>query len=304
MDMSEQPLVSIVTPSFNQGRFVGETLRSVAEQSYPYIEHIIIDGQSADDSLAVIKAHVGRYPGRVTWVSEPDQGQADAINKGLRRASGTILAYLNSDDTYTPDAVKQVVDHFQRNPDISLVHGQGFHMDTDGNRMNAYPSQPCDHRSLFENCYICQPTTFWRRDAFDAIGEFNTSLRYAMDYDYWIRLSKRFSMAYLNIHLANTRLHREAKTVQQRNQMHREILQVVKSHYGAVSDHWIYSYANSFPWIDRLRTGRLLSTIVYVIAFTMLSGGLFLKHNHRIPLRSIRLFFNSIPHANRPGRLS
>ena len=304
MSMSGQPLVSIITPSLNQGRFIGATLQSVENQTYPNVEHIIMDGLSTDGSVAIIKAYAGRHPNRVVWVSEKDDGQTDALNKGLQRASGSILAYLNSDDTYEAGAVERVVKHFQSHPELGLVHGRGHHIASDGRFLNIYPSRPCNHTELQQNCYICQPAAFWQRNAFENIGMFDSSLRYAMDYDYWIRLSKKYPMAYIDEHLANARLHDDAKTARHRHRAHREILEVVRKYYGEVSDHWIYSFANSFPWIDNLRTGKPLPTIGYVFAFTLLSGSLFLKYNHRIPLRTVRHFLNAIPQVGRPGRLS
>lgn len=295
------PLVSIITPSLDQGRFLPATLRSVASQTYPRMEHVIVDGGSTDGSVAIIRAHAATFPGKVIWVSEPDKGQTDAINKGLRIASGSILAYLNSDDTYEPGTVAAAAGFLQEHPDIALVHGRGFHVDSGGRRLDEYPSKPCDHSSLAEYCHICQPTAFWRREVLDAIGPFDGSLRFCMDYDYWIRASRRFPMGYLDRHLANTRLHEAAKTVSQRFAAHREIVRTLKRHYDAVSDHWIYAYANSFPWIHRLRSGSVPRSLVYVAAFTLLAGGLFLKYNRRIPLRSLGHFFRSLPRFHNPA---
>jgi len=289
------PLVSIVTPSLNQGRFLPATLQSVAAQTYPRIEHIVVDGGSSDDSVAIIKAYAAAHPGRITWSCEPDRGQADAINKGLRRASGSILAYLNSDDTYESGTVASAVGFLQEHPDIALVHGRGFHVDAGGNQLDGYPSKPCDHASLAEYCHVCQPTAFWRHEAAKVAGPFDVTLRYCMDYDYWIRVSRRFPLGFLDRHLANTRLHDAAKTVNQRLPAHREIVRMLKKHYSAVSNHWIYSYANSFPAIHRLRSSSLPQSLIYVVAFTTLAAGLFLKYNHRIPLRSCGEFFRSLP---------
>ena len=130
--LSSTPLVSIITPSFNQGQFIAETLQSVARQTYPAIEHIIMDGGSTDESPAIIQAYAKQHPGTVSWVSEPDHGQADAINKGMKQASGEILAYLNSDDTYAPGAIATVVAFLKEHPEVHLVHGRGLHINPDG----------------------------------------------------------------------------------------------------------------------------------------------------------------------------
>ena len=122
------PLVSIVTPSYNQGPYIEATIQSVVSQDYPHLEYIVIDGGSQDNTVAILK----RYAERLCWISEPDHGQADAINKGFRIAHGEILAWLNSDDTYLPGAVCQVVEYFQRHPDVSMVYGEGQHVDAEG----------------------------------------------------------------------------------------------------------------------------------------------------------------------------
>ena len=263
-----------------------------------------MDGGSTDESPAIIQAYAKQHPGTVSWVSEPDHGQADAINKGMKQASGEILAYLNSDDTYAPGAIATVVAFLKEHPEVHLVHGRGLHINPDGATINTYPSLPCDHKALSENCHICQPTAFWRREVSDTIGAFDASLRYALDYDYWIRASQHFTIAYLDIHLANTRLHGDAKTVQQRYTMHQEIARLVKAHYGVVSDHWIYSLAHSIPAIDRLRTGKLLDSLIYVPAFILAACWLFLKYNHKIPRRTVARFFQSLPQFRKAGRLS
>jgi glycosyltransferase involved in cell wall biosynthesis len=294
------PLVSIITPSLNQGRFIATTLESIANQSSPNLEHIIIDGGSTDESIAIISEYAKAHPGRVTWISEPDRGQADAINKGMRRASGSIIAYLNSDDTYEPETVARVVTFFRDNPDIALVHGMGLHIGPEGHPLDAYPSHPCDHIALAENCPICQPTAFWQRNVIDTIGFFNPNLRFTMDYDYWIRISARLRIGFIPKHLANTRLHSDAKTVSLRHPIHREIVTMVKSHYGRVSDHWIFSYAHSFPMIHRLRQGNVFMFSAYIVAFVCTSAWLFLRYNHYIPLRTITLFFKTL--AGHPTR--
>lgn len=296
-----QPLVTIVTPSFNQGAYLRATLDSVLKQTYPLIELIVVDGGSNDDTVPILKQYAQAYPDRLTWTSEPDRGQADAINKGLRHASGDVLAYLNSDDTYEPDAVKLAVSTFQRLPEVGLVHGLGMHIDPTGLSLDPYPSEPCDHQSLSRYCTICQPTAFWRRRVYETLGGFDESLQYGLDYDYWIRASRHFAFGFIDRHLANTRLHADAKTVGQRHRMHHEIVGIVKAHYGCVSDHWIYAYANSFPSMDRLRAAGRPAFIPYVIWFSVLSGILFLKWNRRIPARSVRLFFQSLRKPNNRG---
>jgi glycosyltransferase involved in cell wall biosynthesis len=298
------PRVSIITPSFNQGAYLRATLDSVLNQAYPAIELIVVDGGSTDDSVPILKAYAQTHPGRLTWRSAPDRGQADAINKGLRQASGDILAYLNSDDTYALDAVEAAVAALQRWPRVGLVHGRGLHIDAAGRPLDPYPSEPCDDQRLARYCSICQPTAFWRRRVYETVGEFDASLHYGLDYDYWIRASRHFAFGFIDRHLANTRLHADAKTVGQRHRMHREIVGIVRSHYGRVSDHWIYAYAHSFPSVDRLRAAGRPAFIPYLIWFSIVSGCLFMKHNRRIPWRAARLLVQSLGTPRNKGIIS
>ncbi len=138
-------LVSIVTPSFNQGRFLEETIRSVLEQDYPQIEYIIVDGGSSDESVEVIQRHAGRLG---WWVSEKDRGQTDAINKGFARARGDVLAWLNSDDTYQPGAVAEAVAFLQANPQAGMVYGDTNFIDGQGRLIGRFPAAQTDYRRL------------------------------------------------------------------------------------------------------------------------------------------------------------
>lgn len=198
--------ISIVTPSYNQGKYLEETIKSVISQEGDfYIDYIIMDGGSTDDSVDIIKKYADRLNEEkweinclgidLTWVSEKDAGQADAINKGFRKARGEIVSWLNSDDMYFPGCFSIVLKHFMQNPDDDFVYGDGDVIDESGTVQWEWLSRPYNFKLLksyhflwndFSN-YIMQQATFWRRVVFDKIGLLDHTLHYAMDIEYWIR---------------------------------------------------------------------------------------------------------------------
>jgi glycosyltransferase involved in cell wall biosynthesis len=240
--MSRGPLVSIVTPSYNQGRYIEETIQSVLNQDYPNLEYLVVDGGSSDNTLDILK----KYEGRLTWISERDRGQADAINKGFHMAKGEILAWLNSDDTYLPGAVHKSVRYLEAHPEVGMLYGKGYYIDEDGEFIERYYTEPFDYRRLSEVCFICQPTVFLRAEVVRAVGPLDISLDYCLDYEYWMRIAKRFRIGYLEAYLANYRLHIDTKTLSKRVEFHQETLQMVKRHYGQVPMHWINAYAHVY----------------------------------------------------------
>lgn len=233
------PLVSIVTPSFNQGQFLEQTIRSVVEQDYSYIEYIVMDGGSTDNSLEVIQ----RYADRLSyWESQPDRGQAHAINKGLQRATGDILGWLNSDDVLLPDTVRLVVETFEQHPEADVVYGRLERVDAQGQPVPT-PELPKDRvvfgkELVIGECVVNQPGSFWRRsiqersleiEFLPVLGPLDESLRYVMDYEYWIRLALAGAQF---IHLpqvvARFRLSSESKTVSQSARMAEEQWRVLE----------------------------------------------------------------------------
>jgi len=210
-DGSPLPLVSIVTPSLDQGRFIEATIRSVLEQDYPRIEYVVVDGGSIDGTVDLLE----RYAERVRWISEPDAGQAAAINKGFRSTSGTILGWLNSDDLYEPGAVAAAVARLRARPEVPLVYGDAVHVDEAGRVLGPCPEvRPFDRRRLVHEIdFVVQPAAFFRRDAFEAAGGLDESLHWTMDYDLWLRLTEGHDAAYLPRPLAAYRLTGDNKTL-------------------------------------------------------------------------------------------
>ncbi len=192
--MKDQPLVSIITPSYNQGEFIEETLKSVQAQTYRNFEHIIIDGGSTDNTIKILKKYKAKYPGKIKWISEKDKGQSDAINKGMRIAKGEILCYLNSDDVFYPYTLEIVVDFFNKNKNAYWVTGDYQVINEKSLPIRSFISFykklwsifPYKTTLLFCN-FINQPSTFWKREVYKNVGDFNVNYKYNMDFDYWIR---------------------------------------------------------------------------------------------------------------------
>ncbi|OGV34576.1 MAG: glycosyl transferase [Legionellales bacterium RIFCSPHIGHO2_12_FULL_35_11] len=237
--------VSIVTPSFNQGEFIERTLESVASQREFLPEgieltHVVYDGGSADNTLDILKKHSNQ----ITWFSEADNGQAHAVNKGLMHTDGDIIGWLNSDDIYYPQAVKKVVDFFQKNPEIDVVYGKAFHIDLFDKPYEEYPTANWDAKLIKEECFICQPALFFRRKILKVTGLLDESLDYCMDYEFWVRLScMGIKFAYLEEELAGSRMYPENKTLSSKIPVHKEINDMLRKHLGAVPMRAILNYA-------------------------------------------------------------
>jgi glycosyltransferase involved in cell wall biosynthesis len=206
--MPDLPLVSIVTPSYNQARFLEATLRSVLEQDYPNIEYLVVDGASTDGSVDVIR----RYADRLTWwVSEKDSGQSEAINKGLRRACGQIVGWLNSDDIYLPGAVSAAVNAFQSNPAAAVVYGDALAIDAYGKAFNTMHARPYSLVDLMAFNIICQPAAFMRRSVLEQVDYLNPVYNLLMDTLLWINLAQIAPVVYVPQTWAAARYHDQAK---------------------------------------------------------------------------------------------
>jgi len=224
------PLVSVVTPSYNQGRFLEETIQSVLSQDYSNLEYIIVDGGSTDGSVDIIK----RYAGRLAWwVSEPDQGQSDALNKGFAHASGEIFAWLNSDDCYLPATINQAVSFMQSHPQAALVYGDANLVDEQGKIIGRFPSRQTDLPKLLRgSVHIPQQASFFWARYYRIVGPLDPSLQFAMDYDLWVRLAKLAPLIYTPRLWANFRLHRGGKSVIIDDRCYPEMLRVYRRERG------------------------------------------------------------------------
>lgn len=222
--MSSNPLVSIVTPSFNQAKFLERTVVSVFTQTYPNIEYIVMDGGSSDGSQEIIK----KYEKRIAhFVSQKDRGQTDAINQGFSIARGEIFAWLNADDTYLPQAVSRAVETLQDSPGIGMVYGDANYIDADDHVIGKFSAAQTDIGRLRRGyVHIPQQSAFFRADLWKKAAPLDPTFYFAMDYDLWVRLAKISKLRYVPETWANFRLHADAKTISADERCWPEMLRV------------------------------------------------------------------------------
>jgi glycosyltransferase involved in cell wall biosynthesis len=231
VDVTKYPGIGIVTPSLNQGRFIRETIDSILQQRYPHLDYWVIDGGSTDDTVEILAS----YGSRVKWISEKDSGQAHALNKGLKRITADIVAFINSDDVYLPGALLAVARYFESHPDAMWLTGDHFVVDGTGRKVQSYVVKykrflrrhPGFGRLAVAN-YIVQPSTFWRRELLDKMGFFDESLRYCFDYDFWMRIIRTHPLHVLPTPLSLFRIHEASKGGSQYGRQFAEEHQVLR----------------------------------------------------------------------------
>jgi len=203
--------VSYVIPSFNQGRYIKRCIESCLAQEVEAFEIIVMDGGSTDETVDVLKS----FGDQITWVSEKDDGQADAVNKGVERATGEIIAWVNSDDFYAAGALQAVVDVFESQPAVGLVHGRGSLVTADGKPWRPVMTGPVTSAADLlakPGNYIFQPTVFFRRSLFMEVGKLDPSLHYAMDMDLWLGMLPKTQWRFIDKELAFATTHTDAKS--------------------------------------------------------------------------------------------
>ena len=225
-----QPLVTVVTPSYNQGAFIRATIESVLSQDYPRLEYIIMDGGSTDETAQIVK----EYASRLTWISEKDRGQAHAINKGFRIAKGEIISWLNSDDFYLPGAVSHAVEALEQAPEAGAVYGEGYLIDKDGQVTGRFPcTEPFNlWKLVYLSDYILQQTVFFRKAVIDELGYLNEDLHYTLDWDILIRIGQRYPLQYISEYMGCLREYPQAKSFSGGAPRIREIGAMLRSHTG------------------------------------------------------------------------
>lgn len=261
------PRVLVVTPSLDQARYLRATVDSVLAQDYPHLDYFVADGGSTDGSVDVLRG----YGERVRWVSAPDGGQAAAVADAWAASDADVVAWLNSDDTYLPGAVSRAVRHLEAHPAAGMVYGKAWFVDELGAKVREYPTRPFDAERLRTECFVCQPAAFVRRSVFERIGLPDRALRYCMDYDLWIRLSRHFEMSYLEEFLACSRVHEATKSQRELSAMFDEIVRVTARRYGIAPRNWAVAslihaaksrLENGWGWLPRRLRDRLQAAMV------------------------------------------
>ncbi|MCI0340532.1 MAG: glycosyltransferase [Planctomycetales bacterium] len=220
--------ISVVTPTRNQSGTLERTVRSVLDGGHPDVEHIVVDGGSTDATVEILRRHP-----HVRWTSEPDRGQADAINKGFRRATGEILCWLNSDDTYLPGALRRVAQIFAEEPDVDFIHGHCLRINEKDEVIGIHLAAPYPDRRLPDHAIsVSQPASFWRRRVYETLGDLDTSFAYAMDLEYWLRIILRFRTRMVPEVLANFRYVPGTKSFSHPDAFLPEVLRAYRKHGG------------------------------------------------------------------------
>jgi len=232
----DNPLVSIITPTLNLVKYLEACIQSVLDQSYPYIEHIFIDGGSTDGTVEMLASYRAKYPDRIRFISEPDKGAADASNKGFRMAKGEILGWLGSAGMSEPGAIQTVVEFFRANPDAYFVFGGLNYINAKGEILEKlkFPTRDFNlEEAINASCYIPTASAFYKREVIEKVGFMDTSVN-AFDFDYWIRVGKVFQIHRVEKVLSNFRLHKDSRTCSSGAEyMHAREAFIIGRRYGA-----------------------------------------------------------------------
>lgn len=226
--------ISVVTPSFNQGHFIEDTIKSVLEQNYSDFEHIVMDAGSTDNTVDILS----RYP-HLIWKSEPDRGQSHAINKGFEIVTGDIVAWLNSDDYYDKNVFNTVSEYFEQHPDVNIVYGDITYIDENKNILFGITGSEISYKNLCKAPDIIrQPSMFWRKKVIDDIGYINEKYKVVMDLDYFLRVGKKNEFSYIPQNLSYFRTYPANKTRSLQKMQAKEMFEVYKSN-GIKIDFWL-----------------------------------------------------------------
>lgn len=297
-DQKKQPLFTIITPSFNQGKYVKRTIQSVLSQGMAGTEYLVFDGGSKDETVSILKS----FENSIQWVSEPDRGQAHAVNKGLKAAKGEIIGWLNSDDIYYPGALQAVKEIFENHPEINILYGMADHIDINDAIIEPYYNEEWNFDRLKDVCFICQPAVFFRKSIIERFGCLDETFNFCMDYDYWLRIGKLQPFYYLKEKIAGSRLHPETKTLGSRVEVHEEILRMFKRKVGKVPSQWVHNHAYTVAWESGLRRATPEENLKFIKKVISVSIWDSLRLRHYVPISELRKLFGHYRAARRQKR--
>lgn len=253
---------TVVVPSFNQGRFIDESLHSLLDQDYPSLEIVVVDGGSTDDTVERLK----RYGDSISWISEKDKGQSDAIAKGFARAKHEWITWLNSDDVQCNRALWVVNNVIAASGDVDVVIARGHYMDADGANHRPYPTIAAGEgvdvvRELFVKGYVAQPSVFFRKSAYERVGGIDNTLTFCMDYDLWVRLALdgcRFTSCSTDV--SGNRWYETTKTAGKLLELLAEVVANQVKHFGCVSPYFVQASATTSIRSSTARTSVMVIT--------------------------------------------
>lgn len=260
------PKISIIIPSYNMAQFIEETIQSILNQNYSNFECIVIDGGSNNGTLDILR----KYENQTVWVSEKDSGQSDAINKGLKRASGDIFAYINADDAYEEGCFQKVADYFEKNPTVKWLYGKCRIINENGVEIHKpityykyFWQRRYSYNRLLVLDFIAQPAVFWRRELTDEIGLFDVNRHLVMEYEYWLRAGVKYSPGFIDDYLARFRLHPYSKSATRFSTAAREALSVARKYASAKKRNFLLplQYLNYFSVVFTYSTLNLMSRL-------------------------------------------
>jgi glycosyltransferase involved in cell wall biosynthesis len=249
------PKISIVIPSYNAVQFIEETIQSILNQNFPLLECIVIDGGSGDGTPEILK----KYEGRLTWISEKDRGQSEAINKGLRLASGDIVAYICADDVYERDCFQKVARFFEENPSVKWAYGKcriinekGLEIRRPVTLYKYFWQKRYSYNRLLVSDFIAQPAAFWRRELIDELGLFDVNHHLVMEYEYWLRVGAKYRPGCIDEYLARFRWHPYSKSATGFSRAAREALAVARKYAVAEKRNFLLplQYLNCFAVVS------------------------------------------------------
>lgn len=247
--MTDQRRITVITPSYNHARFLKQCINSVLEQGWSNLQHLVLDGGSTDHTLDILRG----YGDRIVWKSQPDRGQAHAVNTGLRIADGDFVGWLNSDDYYLPGAFTRAIECFERNPGAAMVYGRALMVNGRGATMREYPTFRFTRDDLRRKCHVCQPAVFVRRSVLEGVGLLNEGLDICLDYDWWLRIGRAHELAFCDHLLAASRHYATTKTSARRLRALVEAGYLMREHFGAATWRWSAKWIVHRWTLDRTR---------------------------------------------------